>query len=141
MFEYLERKKIILVYIPLIVYWIALLVGTSLPSVSVPSVAFGDKITHLMAFLILSILLSLTLLYQNKNELLKSKHTVSAFIIVSIYGALDEIHQGFIPGRSQDIFDWLADTIGALAGVFLLLYLIRKAGYITKGFEKQIKAD
>lgn len=137
MFEYLEQKKITLVYAPLIIYWIALVIGTSLPTVSVPSVAFGDKIVHFATYLILSALLNLTLLYQNKNDLLKSKHTVSAFIIVSIYGALDEIHQGFIPGRSQDIFDWLADTIGALAGVFLLLYLLKRNGYIAKVPEKQ----
>jgi VanZ family protein len=137
LFEYLEQKKIILIYVPLAIYWIALLIGTSLPTVSVPSVAFGDKIAHFAAYLILSALLSLSLLFQNKNDMLKSKHTIWAFIIVSFYGGLDEIHQGFIPGRSQDIFDWLADSIGALAGVLFLLYLLKRNGYIAKESQKQ----
>ena len=36
---------------------------------------------------------------------------------LSIYGALDEVHQMFTPSRSAlDPGDWLADTLGALAG-------------------------
>jgi VanZ family protein len=31
----------------------------------------------------------------------------------SLYGAFDEIHQMFVPGRSPDILDWIADTTGA----------------------------
>ncbi|HXH64795.1 MAG TPA: VanZ family protein [Mariprofundaceae bacterium] len=38
----------------------------------------------------------------------------------SLYGAGDEWHQSFVPGRDADVFDWLADTLGAtLAGVVL----------------------
>jgi VanZ family protein len=38
----------------------------------------------------------------------------------SLYGASDEWHQSFVVGRSSDILDWLADTSGASAGIFLL---------------------
>ncbi len=31
-------------------------------------------------------------------------------------GAVDEFYQGFVPGRSRDGFDLLADTLGAIAG-------------------------
>ena len=31
----------------------------------------------------------------------------------SLYGASDEWHQSFVPGRDADILDWLADTLGA----------------------------
>jgi hypothetical protein len=37
--------------------------------------------------------------------------------LISLYGALDEVHQLWTPSRSGgDPGDWLADTIGALAG-------------------------
>jgi len=36
-----------------------------------------------------------------------------------LYGASDELHQWFVPGRSSDLRDLLADTLGVLAGVLL----------------------
>ena len=44
---------------------------------------------------------------------------VAAVVIVgmSLFGAVDEWHQHFIPGRSTEIADWLADSIGGALGV------------------------
>ena len=36
-----------------------------------------------------------------------------------LYGASDEVHQWFVPGRHADVRDWVADAVGAVAGVFL----------------------
>ena len=36
-----------------------------------------------------------------------------------LYGASDELHQWFVPGRHADVRDWVADAVGAVAGVFL----------------------
>ena len=42
------------------------------------------------------------------------------FLVVSLYGATDEWHQQYTPGRSgKDVGDWTADTIGGLAGGLL----------------------
>jgi VanZ family protein len=41
-------------------------------------------------------------------------------VITLFYGAIDELHQIFIPGRSADIRDWLADSTGVILGVFIL---------------------
>jgi len=35
-------------------------------------------------------------------------------IFCSLYGASDEWHQSFVAGRDASLFDWLADTLGAL---------------------------
>jgi VanZ family protein len=40
-----------------------------------------------------------------------------AFAIAAAYGATDEIHQSFVPGRSADVVDWFADASGALIGI------------------------
>ena len=37
----------------------------------------------------------------------------------SLFGASDECHQSFTPGRQADVFDWLADTLGACLAVAL----------------------
>ena len=40
-------------------------------------------------------------------------------LVISIFGAVDEWHQQFIPGRSMDAHDWIADTTGAMTGAAL----------------------
>jgi VanZ family protein len=130
LFNFLERNKIYLVYIPLVVYWIFLLLATSLPTTSLPSVAVGDKIKHFLAFFGLSVLLSLTFMYQNKNQVIKKYFLVAALITTSFYGLIDEIHQSFIPGRYCVFFDWTADSLGGIAGVLLVYYFIKKFNYV-----------
>jgi len=132
LFEYLEKRKVYLVYVPLIVYWIMLFVATTLPVSNLPSVAISDKIKHFCAFLGLSVLLSLTLIYQNKILLFKKYFIITAFIISSLYGLLDEIHQSFIPGRNSEFLDWFADSVGAAIGALTIAYLIKKFKYLPK---------
>ncbi len=39
--------------------------------------------------------------------------------LISVFGVTDEWHQSFVPGRSCDVLDWLADTLGAALAVSL----------------------
>lgn len=50
------------------------------------------------------------------------------FAICSLYGISDEWHQSFVPQRSPDPLDWVADTLGA--GIAIALHEIwrRKRG-------------
>lgn len=43
----------------------------------------------------------------------------------SLYGATDELHQAFVPGRSCDLLDWTSDTLGGAAGAALLALALR----------------
>ena len=50
-----------------------------------------------------------------------------AVVLGAAYGASDEYHQTFVPGRSgNDPGDWLADTIGTTAGVLLYARLVQR---------------
>ena len=40
-----------------------------------------------------------------------------AFVFTSAYAASDEWHQVFVPFRTSDVYDWLADSIGGGAGL------------------------
>jgi VanZ family protein len=40
-----------------------------------------------------------------------------AMLITAGYGASDELHQWFVPGRTADVFDWLADATGGTIAV------------------------
>ena len=50
----------------------------------------------------------------------------TAVLAASLYGALDEWHQSFVPGRDADPRDWAADTAGALLGAALAVGLPRR---------------
>ncbi|NUN16681.1 MAG: VanZ family protein [Myxococcales bacterium] len=45
---------------------------------------------------------------------------------VSFYGITDEIHQAFVPGRTADVWDWVADTVGALVCACLFAVFLPK---------------
>ena len=47
----------------------------------------------------------------------------NSVLIASLYGISDEFHQSFVPGRTPDVLDWLADTSGALLATLLLARL------------------
>ena len=55
------------------------------------------------------------------------KRTIILILLIAIgtlYGISDEIHQYFIPSRSADILDVLADCIGSTMGVLVAHKLI-----------------
>lgn len=45
-------------------------------------------------------------------------------LIISLWGISDEIHQSFVPGRSASVFDWMADTLGALLGALVYVKFV-----------------
>ena len=42
---------------------------------------------------------------------------LALLLACSLYGASDEFHQSFVPGRTPDVVDWATDTIGAGVGI------------------------
>jgi VanZ family protein len=44
---------------------------------------------------------------------------LAAIVLATMYGVSDEFHQSFVPGRSPDRFDVVADCVGATIGVAL----------------------
>ena len=111
---------------PLIVYWIILFIATSIPAQSIPSFGVGDKVNHFLAYLILAILLYLTLSFQEKSMFAKRNAALLTIAVILPYGALDELHQMLVPGRSAEFLDWVADAVGAACGVLLILSLLKK---------------
>ena len=111
---------------PLIIITITILSSQStLPGVHV---FYGiDKLLHFAAYTVLAAAIGL---WFSKESWLK--HPLRNFLIcaaiASGYGVLDEIHQYFVPGRSSEIWDWVADILGAAAGSAAVLFVIRKIG-------------
>lgn len=125
MIDFLKKHKIYLVYLPLGVYWIILFIATSLPTEYIPSVGVSDKFNHFFAYMGLSVLLYFSFNLQNKFEIMNKYPAALTVIIAAIYGAFDELHQMLIPGRSAELLDWVADFVGAVAGVLIARFLYR----------------
>ena len=49
-----------------------------------------------------------------------------AALLGSLYGATDELHQRFVPHRSAEVADWIADTTGAALGALLAWLVLRR---------------
>jgi len=52
---------------------------------------------------------------------------LAVWAAVLFIGAVDETHQAYVPGRSSDIKDWLADGLGAATALFFMqrMWLLR----------------
>ena len=84
---------------------------------------FGfDKVQHLIAYGALAFCLGFWFSPQRRRPW---QIFLFCTAIASCYGAIDEFHQYFVPGRSCDIWDWIADTLGAASGAGLFILLSR----------------
>ncbi|MDD5616173.1 MAG: VanZ family protein [Candidatus Methanoperedens sp.] len=72
---------------------------------------YPDKVLHAILYAGFGLLLYPVL--KNSPYPIMSKHALLfAIIIGTLYGASDEFHQSFVPGRSASIDDLYADSIG-----------------------------
>lgn len=81
-----------------------------------------DKLIHATAYALMGLLVWRVFVHK-----LKVKPWLGFFSVVfcSLYGVSDEYHQSFIDGRDADVFDWLADTVGA----GLIVFGLSRLGY------------
>lgn len=92
--------------------WAALILGaTSFPNPDLPAPGRTDLLAHCGMYGVLGLLVA---------RAVASARTVALIAVVaacSAFGALDEWHQLYIPGRYGSVDDWGADTLGAALGV------------------------
>ncbi len=85
--------------------------ASSRSTVAAPGVSNFDKIAHFSVYGLLATLLV---------RLGRGPRAVwLALLATSLYGVSDEWHQSFVPGRSCEVADWMADTLGAVLALTL----------------------
>ena len=104
-------------------YWAILFVATH--RATIPRVLPGrgsDKLAHVSAFAVLAAIFAIT--WQLSSGRLIVRHLCWIWVVVAIYGALDEWTQIAV-GRNASARDWAADAIGAALGLLLFHWLQR----------------
>lgn len=79
------------------------------------------KCAHFSVYTCLGALMKLSFLYLP----FKKHGTVFSFIACALYAVSDEIHQYFVPGRSCELRDMTIDSLGALLGILLTVFLLK----------------
>ena len=74
-----------------------------------------DKLVHASVYAVLGLLFTRALRGYGGA---RTTSLVLGILFASAYGATDEVHQMITPGRSPDVRDWIADSVGAVAGAF-----------------------
>ena len=115
--------KLLKYYTPAILWIILIMVLCTLPGNDIPSNSFFekvhfDKIVHFCLFGGIVLLLSLAIYRQKKY--ISPATLVILVIMAASYGlAIEFIQKYWAVGRSFDMYDVIADSLGAIAGVWM----------------------
>ena len=121
-----DRKKFAFYWLPVFLYMGLIFYLSSQSRPALPELMLRwDKITHLFEYAVLGLLLirALNKEYPERSFLVLKLIALAAAVI---YGASDEFHQRFVPGRNSCLADWTVDSAGAFLGSFFTIKM-RKA--------------
>lgn len=115
-------------YLPLFLWALVIFLFSSQPTGSASEIHWQDfvvkKSAHLFVYAVLATLSFRAFL---SSGVKKEKALMYAVIFAMLYGASDEFHQKFTPGREPHIRDVIIDTIGASIPVYFIWKLLPKA--------------
>lgn len=114
------RTQILLAWLPAALYMALIWAVSSiaLPDLPIESVPLRDKGVHFLEYGALGLLVAHATLRTWPHR--SAARTLPLAVLITVaWGVLDEIHQGFVPGRSAELLDLVADTLGAMAGAAL----------------------
>ncbi len=102
-------------WVPVLVYMgvIFLLSADSTPPAPA---SISDKTLHVVAYAGLAVLLFRAVAGGVAARMTAHAAALTLFITTA-YGASDELHQMFVPGRSPEVYDLFADAVGGALGL------------------------
>jgi len=107
-------------YFSILAFWVALtLTLTSIPNPSFDvTIPFSDKVAHFGFYGVAGFLCAL---WRRESGWSGRRAFAFACLFVVLLGAADEVHQQWIPGRSMELLDWVADVSGGTAGALFAM--------------------
>ena len=124
---FLSKNKYGIVW-TLLILQLCLMPGENLPSTSFLSFKGADKLLHFTLYFVLLIFVGRGLVNYFDSSYSSNRIIVIAFLYCLFLGVGIEFLQSiFVPGRSGDFFDVLANATGASVGVVILLVQSKKS--------------
>jgi VanZ family protein len=118
---------------PVVVYLAVIFIGSSFPALPEIPGGLSDKAAHAAEYAVLGVLLTRALAGPRWLSA-PFPYIAGAVVLAGAYGLSDECHQLFVPGRTFDLKDLLADVVGASLSVVVLSgwVIIRRFWGISK---------
>ncbi len=111
-------------------YWLVMFAATHFPLRAVPNddPYSLDKLAHFSVFVVLAMLLcGLGLFLRFKPWQIST----GVLLTAGVYALLDEASQMLVANRRADIYDWLADVVGAACGI--TVFWVARSIYRRRG--------
>jgi VanZ family protein len=136
-----SRKRILFYVLPAVGYAVLIfaLSSSSLDIEELRPVFEYDKLLHLVEYYILGYLL-MRVFTTSPVSLLAENAVLATILIGTVYGASDEIHQYFVPGRDCSLFDFLFDAAGVTLAA-LTFFFVRHRLWPVRTIENLIEAE
>ena len=103
---------------PVVLQMLLIFIASSIPNLGALPGGMSDKSGHAIGYGILGAVI-LRALAGGKVAGVTWSRAALALLFAVLYGVSDEFHQSFVPGRSPDPLDVLADGIGGALGIAL----------------------
>jgi VanZ family protein len=113
-------KRPLFLWGPVVLQMAIIFAASSIPDLKTIPGGVSDKTAHFWVYGILGLVLFRAFAGGALAGLTLGRAMVT-IVLACLYGMSDEFHQSFVPGRSPDVFDVLADTVGAAAIVGVML--------------------
>jgi VanZ like family len=101
---------------PVVLQMAIIFAVSSIPNLGQLPGGISDKSGHSIGYALLAGLF-LRAVARGRLRDVTWRRAAAAIIVATLYGVSDEFHQVFVPGRTADRYDVLADCIGATLGV------------------------
>ncbi len=109
--------RLLSLWAPVVLVMVLIFVFSAMPDPGAPLGDLSDKSAHVIAYAALGGSL-IRALASGRASGLAPPRLIAAVLLTILYGVSDELHQQFVPGRTPDWLDVLADGAGAALGVF-----------------------
>ncbi|MBD3348686.1 MAG: hypothetical protein GF400_05780 [Candidatus Eisenbacteria bacterium] len=122
-----DTERRVLAWIPAIVYIGLIFAISSIPGSLHGRIPFKvfDKVAHMGEFAGLGLFLMVA--YRGTFPRADLRHVTLLVVITGLgVGVLDELYQSFVPGRAVEFLDWVADTVGVVAGSTIAMLHYRR---------------